>query len=119
MVLLMRWEEDECSFLLLTFKTAKKLLKKINPTSGQQKRINLRIPSSGTIYIQEWPDLPLRIFPLEQFERPDSMVDWKREYSQAVPFKRVNDPILAIKEHLFLMSKRDKKTLFQELKDMN
>jgi len=37
---------------------SKKLILKINPSKDNSKKINVRGPSTGKMYIQEWPDFP-------------------------------------------------------------
>jgi hypothetical protein len=117
MALLMRWEGTECSFILLNPKISQKILSNIGPTSGNIKRINIRIPSTGKIYAQEWPDLPLRVYPLEKIEQPTTP-DWKSTYSQTVPRRRTFDAYLAIKKRISKMTTEERQALIKELREM-
>ena len=56
--LLMR-DGSHCSFVLLTPDESKKLLDRLTPAKDLSKKINVRMPSTGRIYIEKWPDYPL------------------------------------------------------------
>ncbi len=58
MVLLLG-DERKCDYVILNPKESQDLLKKIQPAKDKQKKINIRIPSLGNDYIQEWESFPL------------------------------------------------------------
>ena len=47
-----------CSYVLLTPEESSILLEKINWASDKSKKIHIRIPSTGKMYIQQWPQFP-------------------------------------------------------------
>ena len=54
-VLLMR-DDNNCSYVLLDPNESNYLISKISPAKDNSKKINVRIPSFGKTYIQEWPE---------------------------------------------------------------
>ncbi len=59
MVLLLG-DERKCDYAILNPKESQELLRKIQPANDNQKKINIRIPSSGSEYIQEWQSFPIK-----------------------------------------------------------
>jgi hypothetical protein len=55
--LLMR-DGNRCSYVLINPKESIDLISRINLSKDNSKKINVRIPSVGKIYIQEWQDFP-------------------------------------------------------------
>jgi hypothetical protein len=55
--LLMR-DGNNCSYVLLNSKESKELIDRIQLSKDNSKKINIRIPAFGKIYIQEWQDFP-------------------------------------------------------------
>lgn len=49
---------DSCSFILFTPEESIALLNNCGQDKSGEKKINIRTPSSGKTYIQEWPDFP-------------------------------------------------------------
>ncbi|MGO9621437.1 MAG: winged helix-turn-helix domain-containing protein [Desulfobaccales bacterium] len=64
-----------CSFGLLNPAESKRLLDRISPVKHGEKKINVRLPSTGRIYIQEWPDFPFadRVVELEDKINVDAL----------------------------------------------
>lgn len=58
MVLLLG-DGSKCDYVILNPKESQALLRRIQPAKDKQKKINIRIPSLGNDYIQEWQDFPL------------------------------------------------------------
>jgi hypothetical protein len=56
-VFLMR-DGKYCSYVLLNPTESNNLLSRINLSKDNSKKINVRIPAVGKIYIQEWQDFP-------------------------------------------------------------
>ena len=50
----------KCDYVILNPKESQDLLKRIQPAKDNQKKINIRIPSLGNEYIQEWQSFPLK-----------------------------------------------------------
>ncbi|MDD4073441.1 MAG: hypothetical protein PHY78_13880 [Desulfobacterales bacterium] len=50
---------SKCYYVILNPKESQDLLRRIQPAKDKQKKINIRIPSLGNDYIQEWQDFPL------------------------------------------------------------
>mgnify|MGYP001290610212 CR=1 FL=1 len=59
MVLLLG-DERKCDYVILNPEESQDLLRRIQPVKDHQKKINIRIPSAGKEYIQEWQSFPLR-----------------------------------------------------------
>ncbi len=55
LALLMR-DRNRCSVVILAPTESAELLSKIRPAQDGQKKINVRIPTEGKTYVQEWPD---------------------------------------------------------------
>jgi hypothetical protein len=55
--LLMR-DGKNCSYVLLNPNESINLISRINLSKDNSKKINVRIPAAGKIYIQEWQDFP-------------------------------------------------------------
>ncbi len=58
MVLLLG-DGKKCDYAILNPKESQDLLRRIQPAKDGQKKINIRIPSLGKEYIQEWQSFPL------------------------------------------------------------
>lgn len=59
LALLMR-DDTSLDTVLLDPSESKQLLYRIKPARDGQKKINVRIPTTGKIYLQEWPDFPFQ-----------------------------------------------------------
>jgi hypothetical protein len=57
LVLLMR-DARHCSFVLFNPEESKELIDRLSPAKDGSKKINVRIPSTGKIYIEKWPEFP-------------------------------------------------------------
>ena len=58
MVLLLG-DGSKCDYVILNPKESQELLRRIQPAKDKQKKINIKIPSLGNEYIQEWRNFPL------------------------------------------------------------
>lgn len=58
MVLLLG-DERKCDYVILNPEESQELLRRIQPAKDGQKKINIRIPSVGKEYIQEWQSFRL------------------------------------------------------------
>lgn len=58
MVLLLG-DGSKCDYVILNPKESQDLLERIQPAKDKQKKINIRMPSIGSSYIQEWNSFPL------------------------------------------------------------
>jgi len=64
----------KCECVILNPEEAWTLLRRIQPAKDKQKKVNVRIPSPGKIYVQEWKDFPFEdhIFSLGKIEAQES-----------------------------------------------
>lgn len=74
LILLMR-DGPHCSYVLLNQAESKELLSRLAPARDGSKKINVRMPSTGKIYIEKWPDFPFaeRIVELKVKEPPSNL----------------------------------------------
>jgi hypothetical protein len=84
MVLLLG-DGSKCDYVILNPKESQALLKRIQPAKDKQKKINIRIPSLGKDYIQEWPDFPLaqRVISLGTIETESGILKLKTNKHKA------------------------------------
>ena len=84
LALLMR-DGFNCSFGLLTPEESKLLLDRISLAKDGSKKINVRLPSTGRIYIQEWPDFPFadRVVEMEDEIKGDDLRSGPQNLDQA------------------------------------
>jgi len=78
LILLMR-DGINCSFVLFNPTESRDLINKLDPAKDGSKKINIRMPSTGKIYIEKWPDFPFaeRIIELEVMQPPYNLTqDW-------------------------------------------
>ena len=70
---------SRCDYVILNPKESQNLLRRIQPARTKQKKINIRIPSLGKDYIQEWPDFPLaqRVISLGTIETESGILKLK------------------------------------------
>lgn len=58
-MVLLRGDGSKCDYVILDPREAQDLLRRIQPAKSKQKKVNIRIPSLGDEYIQEWKGFPL------------------------------------------------------------
>jgi hypothetical protein len=115
LAILMR-DEKKCECVLLNPRVSQKLLDKIEPVKDNQKKINVRIPSAGKIYIQEWQDFPFeqKTVSLGNIETEDS-----DDKLNQVPFERAEiDYIESAKAAFAKMSKEEREAFIEKLRNM-
>jgi len=84
MVLLLG-DASKCDYVILNPKESQDLLRSIQPAKDKQKKINIRIPSLGNEYIQEWNSFPLaeRVISLGTVETESGSLKLKRSKHKA------------------------------------
>lgn len=110
MVLLLG-DEEKCDYVILNPKESQDLLRKIQPAHDNQKKINIRIPSSGSEYITEWPSFRFknRVKSLGIIETKSGSLELKINKQKLK--SNVNE-ILQIFQNL---SESEKKAIFEKL----
>ena len=114
LVLLMR-DNKKIDFVLMGPEQSNRLLDVIEPVKDNQKKINVRIPSTGKIYIQEWESFPFqeKIKSLGNIETENFNLS-----SDDIPFeKSQNDPITKLKSALSKLTKEEKNAFIEKLKN--
>lgn len=115
LAILMR-DGKNCCYVLLNPTVSKKLLDKIEPVKDSQKKINVYLPSSGKIYIQEWQDFPFerKIAKLGTIETEDS-----DDKLNQVPFERYEiDYVESAKELYRNMPPEERKSFLEDLRNL-
>lgn len=115
LAILMR-DGKRCEFVLLNPSVSKKLLGKIEAVMDNQKKINVRIPSSGKIYIQEWQDFPFeqKTVSLGKIETTDTA-----DKLNQVPFERADVDYIESAKKLFKnMPPEERKAFIEKLKNL-
>ena len=117
LALLMR-DEMICDFVLLNPRESEKLLNRIDPDKKGQKHINIRMPSTGKIYLQKWRDFPFerRIVKFGKIEMPKSVEELNQKSAVRVVIRKKDDPIASAKAVFEKMSKEERKSFMEQLK---
>ena len=79
-MVLLRGDGDNCDYVILDPEESQDLLGRIQPAKDKQIKINIRIPSLGEEYIQEWRNFPLtqRVISLGKIETESGSLKLKR-----------------------------------------